>query len=323
MKILIKILNLLILIGYTLNSKSVSFGFESGNIILSIQNRSEISKENKSLNVKFNSFIKLHYMPLLDRNLTNELDKENINLKFNLNDYEITVQKINSWGREAEEFFKNLILEKYTKIIKSIKNINFTDKKIYLKNSFKIKYEIENELHEIIKFPEQFENYLFNEVFSKAFSHNVNSFSHRILLNLKDIKIRLNINNLIEKHDSGCKNAYQCRMALDYSVSKSKIIEFIFEEINNFLQKEFMENYNYSDDIPMESINYNKEVFLGFYIYNDKIYNSESNLKKKDLQKFFILYQSKNYNYYNTNQIWIIDSLIKFVESNKARKDDL
>lgn len=307
-----------------LSSKSISFGFESGIIALEDKDINSNNK-NKTLNVKVNSFIKIHYIPNIEKVFLDQMIKDNINLKFNLNDYEISMQKISIWIKEADLHFKKLVIDKFQKSTESLKVKDFSDRKIYLKNPFKLVYEINEQFNEIVNFPKEFDNYLYKVVFPKAFSRNIENFSHKFLLYLQSYRTKLNTNDLIEKHDSDCKNAYQCRMALDYSVSKAKVIEFVYVQFNLFLQKEFKANDFYQQEIKMEILNINDKEYSGLYILDDININNTttSNLKKNELRNFFVFNKLPNYNYYNNKDIWIFQSLDEYIKSNKGKKDDL
>ena len=50
----------------------------------------------------------------------------------------MSIQKLNIWAKEADEQMKKLIVDKYPKIIESLKGKDFSDRNIYLKNHFKL-----------------------------------------------------------------------------------------------------------------------------------------------------------------------------------------
>jgi len=321
MKILFYKLIFIIFSEFSFCSKSFSFGFESGNIILSPKD--EISLKNKTLNIKVNSYLKLHYIPSLENTVLEQFNRENINIKFNLDDYDVTMQKVKTWANEVEDYLKKLLIDKYQQIMEIIKSKDFSDRNIYLKNSFKLNYEIENQLFDIIQFPKEFESFLYKECFPKAFSQTISNFSHKFLLNLKNFRVILNTNSLIEKHDSDCKNAHQCRISLDYSISKSKIVGYVFEEMNIFIRKEFKVMNLYLSEIPLEYYKLNNEEYLGFFLFDDTNMFYNGNLKKNDLEKFFIFTKTQNYNYYNNKDVWILQNLDNFIKANENKKIDL
>lgn len=294
---------------------NISYGFEYGTVSISPISKGDLN----SLDFDMNTFIKLHYLNPFENKILEELNSKDkdISLRFSLNDYDINIQKIKLWKKETEAYFKKLLLDKIEKMIDALVHTDFGDKKNYLKNSIKFKLGDQGDFY----YSKGFETLVYKAFFSRIFPININKFKEKILNLIKNLSLNIEINKQIEKTDSDCKNAYQCRTNLDYSISKPRINNIVYEEFNNFLGKEIKENHHHIHSIQLQYSEVDGRKILVFssndFFDNktNKIYNINNNIPHN---VSFIIYKDSQ-----DGHLWKIEELEAYLKRDTGKKHDL